>query len=356
MGATVTTNKKVAAFRRADGEIIYFLFEETFEMNVRPHSPHWGARAVGTYEDCMLRVFQGAASCEGGSLQTRAGQTTPEAYLQAWKYQFKAPVPMHDEDIVLELRGTSMYTSIGDQHAAEAIESLSKIGRHDLVDALQAGPVTVRLHADIDIVIALYGVRTNIPLWKVLRYGPPHDQGTESLAPAKRTGQAVAPSVYAFKVDKENVIVSIGGAAYQHMGWVYSAVGQYMREVVLPLELRCDGVAKKMIGAFRDKLDNAPKLPRSAQITITPAAADHSYYSENAQTLAVKLGKAASKDAAPESYQVTFGEVQDVEEERLLSTLQSSQVAWALATQDEAIIASLPPAQPQLYFAQEALF
>jgi len=356
MGATVTTNKKVAAFRRADGEIIYVLYEETYEKNVHPHQPHWGARGIGTYDDVMLRVFQGAAACEGGGLQTRSGYTTPEAYLQRWKIEFKKPVPMADEEIELTLDGTSMYSTIGNEHVVEALRVLAEIGRQDLVDALKAGPVKVHLHADIDVIVALYGVKTNIPLWKILRHGPPHGPGVESLAPAKRTGRAVAPTVNAYMVDKENVIVSMDGAAYQHMGWVYSAIGQYIREVVLPLELLCDGVAKKMIGAFRDKLDTAPMLPGSTSISITPGAAGHSYYVDNANELAVKLGKAASRDVAPETFKVTFAEVQKAEAEYLLSTLETTQMAWDVDLADEATIASLPSAKPQLYSAQESLF
>lgn len=356
MGATITTDKKVAAFVRANGDIVYFTFEETYEKNVTPHTPSWGARAVGTYEDVMLSVMRSAAGTEGGGLQTRSGHTTPELYLQSWRRAFKAPVPMPDQEIEITLGGTSFRAPIEDEDVDPAVAALTKIGRQDLIDALRAGPVTLQLHADIDIIIALYGVRTRLPLWKILRYDPPHGSGAEYLAPAKRNAPVMAPTVDAYRIDQYNVLVSIGGAPYQHMGWDYSAVGQYILEIVLPLELRCDGAAKKMIGAFRDKLTAASPLPESTTITVTPAAGDSSYRIGSARELAVKLGISSDKASVPETFNVTFGDVKTAEAEYPLSTLQASQIEWTLALNDDAADATLLSAPTQAYSEQAALF
>jgi hypothetical protein len=356
MGATVSTNKRVAAFARANGDIVYFTFEETYERNCFPHTPHWGARAVGSYDDVMFSVMRSAAGTEGGGLQTRSGSTTPEAYLQSWRREFKAPVSMPDDEIEISLGGTSMRSPIENSDVDEALAALTKIGRQDLIDALRAGPVMLQLRADIDVIIALYGVRTKLPLWKILRHGPPSGNGSEQFAPVKRNAPVMAPAVDAYRVDQHNVLVSIGGAPYQHRGWDYSAVGQYILDVVLPLELRCDGVAKKMIGAFRDKLTAAPQLPNSATLTVAPSAGTHSWYVDNAKKLAVNLGLAAKKYDVPETFKVTFGEVKAAEEEYLLSTLQAAQVSWELALEDDEAEALLPPAAPQAYSEQSSLF
>lgn len=356
MGATITTNKKVAAFIRANGDTVYFTFEETYERNVTPHTPHWGARAVGTYEDVMLSVMRSAAGTEGGGLQTRSGYTTPELYLQSWSRAFKAPVPMPDQEIKISLGGTSFCASIEQEDVDPAIAALTKIGRQDLIDALRAGPVTLQLHADIDIVIALYGVHTKLPLWKILRYDPPYGSGAGYLAPAKCNAPVLAPTVDAYRVDQYNVLVSIGGSPYQHMGWDYSAVGHYILEIALPLELRCHGAAKKMIGAFRDKLTAAPPLPESTVLTVTPAAADVSYHTGSARELAVKLGIVNDKLSVPEIYKVTFGDVKAAEAEYQLSTLAASQIEWALALDDEAAVRTSLSRPALAYTEQAALF
>jgi hypothetical protein len=186
MGATISIDKKVAAFVRDNGEIVYITFEETCSKRDHPRTPYWNARAIGSYEEVMLLVFSSASATEGGSLQTRSGCTRPEAYLQRWSCEFKAPVPMPDMAIELKLGGTSTYSTIEDGQVDEALAVLTKIGRLDLIEALQAGPVTLRLHADIDVILALYGTQGKLSLWKIVNGGPPHSSGADRLAPAKR--------------------------------------------------------------------------------------------------------------------------------------------------------------------------
>jgi len=166
----------------------------------------------------------------------------------------------------------------------------------------------------------------------------------------------MAPTLDAYRVDQYNVLVSIGGSPYQHMGWDYSAVGQYILEIVLPLELRCDGAAKKMISAFRDKLTAAQPLPESTTITVTPAAGESSYRIGSARELAVKLGIASEKASVPDTYKVTFGDVKAAGAEYQLSTLQASQIEWALALDDDAADATLLPGPAKAYTEQAALF
>jgi hypothetical protein len=356
MGSTVSTNKKIAAFARPNGDIIYIAYEETYSKRDHPHTPRWTAYVIGSYEDVMLFVFKGARSTEGGSLQTRSGYTTPEAYIERWRKEFRAPVPMPDMEIELNLGGSSMYATIEDTHVDRAIAALEQAGRSDLVNALRVGPVTLQLHRDVDVVMALYGPYPKLPLWKILRNGPPQGFVDASLAPTPRNAPVMAPSVQAFRIDAENVLVNIGGAGYEHMGWNYTAVGDYLIDVVLPLELRCDGAAKKMIGAFRDKLDAAPKLPIDTTITVIPGASSHSWAIEIAQELAFELGITKTRETVPERFQVTFAQIQiDATRMRLASDLERAQARWEVPT-DPAIAALLPPATPQLYFSQECLF
>lgn len=356
MGATLSLNKQIAGFARANGDIIYIAFEETCSKRDHPRVPHWSAGAIGTYDDIMDYVFRGAVSTEGGSLQTRAGCTTPEAYIQRWREAFKAPVRMQNLSIKLTLGGDSIYSTIADDDVDAAVESLMKIGRGDLVDALKDGPVSLQLHDDVDVIIALYGVRSKLGLWRVVKCDPPAGHGEDWLVPVKQQAPVMAPTTLAYKVDNESVLVSVGGAAYEHMGWIYSAVGEYLMSVVLPMEVRCHGASKKMIGAFRDKLHAAPKLPGDTRIQVTPAASGSKWNRENAEALAVKLGLADSRESVPETYQVTFDQIQDEQHHYLLRHMHASQLRWELAPDDEASHSVPPSATPQLYFEQKSLF
>lgn len=330
MGATVVTSKTVAAFRHpTTGQVIYIPFESTFEKNCYPHTPSWGPRAIGTYEQVMSRVYASAAACEGGGLQIRSGHTKPETYLKSWRICFTEPFQMPDTEITLKLGGTSMYDSIPDTQVQAAVAALERIGRHDLVEAMRAGPVQVSLHLDVDALIALYGVDTNLPLWKVIGGLPILGYADESLAPPIAKQDVDMPTSIVYALDDENVVASINGGPFKHMGWRYNAVGHYIREVALPIELQRSFSAYKLIREFRDICNEAPELPDSTIITVTPAKGEHSHYVENAKKLAVKLGLAASVEHVPATYETTFGTVREQKEEYHLSTLQSDQVAWA---------------------------
>ncbi|AXW10006.1 hypothetical protein CJO90_05710 [Ralstonia solanacearum] len=102
MGATVLVDLKTAALRRPDGSIIYFLFENTYEKNLYPHEPRWSCVAIGSYEQVLLRIFQGAAACEGGSLQGRGCGLLPETFILRWQRALRAPLTMPDVTVRVE--------------------------------------------------------------------------------------------------------------------------------------------------------------------------------------------------------------------------------------------------------------
>lgn len=332
MGATVVTGKTVAAFRHPKtGEVIYIPYEQTFEKNCHPHTPSWGPRAIGNYEQVMSRLYASAAACEGGSLQIRSGQTKPETYLKSWRICFSEPFQMGDMEITLKLGGTSMYDTIPDSHVETALAMLDRIGRSDIAEALKIGPVTVSLHMDVDVIIGLYGIDTALPLWKVIDGLSGLGYADESLAAPVVKRTVTMPTAIAYALDKENVVVSINGGPLKHMGWRYNAVGQFIRNEAYSIEMQSSFNAYKLIREFRDTCENAPELPDSTVITVAPAKAEHSYYQENARKLAVKLGLFPSMELVPETYETTFGAVREMAEEYLLSTLEEVQVTWALA-------------------------
>jgi len=332
MGATVVTGKTVAAFRNPkNGEVIYILFEQSYEKNCYPHTPSWGCRAIGTFEQVLKRVFASAAACESGSLQIRSGDTKPETYLKSWRLSFNEPFHMEDQEIELKLGGTSMYDTIPESQVETAMAMLERIGRQDVAEALKAGPVKVSLHRDVDLILGLYGVDTKLPVWKIIDDLHGLGYADESLAPKVGKRDIAIPSVVAYAVDNENVVVSLGNGPLKHMGWRYSAVGQYIVDVAYPIELQSSFSCYKLIQEFRDLCIAAPELPDNTVITVSPAKSVYSYQQENAKKLAVQLRLYASVDAVPETYETTFGAVRDADERYLLSTLKEGQVVWTLA-------------------------
>lgn len=336
MGATVATARTVAAFRNpANGEVLYVLFEQSYESNVYPHTPSWDCRAIGTFDKVMKLVFSSASACEGGMLKSKGGHIQPETYIKSWRLCFANPFQMDDLQFTLKLGGKSMYDCIPDSKVETALANLARAGRQDVADALKAGPVQVSLHRHADIIVALYGVGTGLPLWKLISGLRGLGQSDESLAPAIAKRSVAAPKATVFAIDKQNVVASIDRGPLKHLGWRYSAVGHYVTEIAYPIEMQCSFSAYKLIREFRDQCNEAPELPDSTIITVTPANAEHSYYVENAKKFAVQLGLYASQDQVPATFETTFGVVRELKEEYLLSTLEDSQVQWALAPEAE---------------------
>jgi hypothetical protein len=333
MGATVVTSKTVAAFRHpTNGQVIYLVYEQTYSKNDHPYVPDWGVRAIGTYDQVMQVLYGSAASCEGGMLQTRSGHTQPETYLKSWRICFSDPFQMADQEIELKLGGDSLYAPIPDKHVDTALATLERIGRGDIAAALKSGStVTVSLHRDTDVITGLYGVGTGLSLWKVIKGKNGLLYADETLAPPLVKRSVATPTAVAYAIDKDNVVVSIDGGPLKNMGWRYSAVGQYIREVVYPIEMQSSFSAYRSIREFRDLCNAAPELPDNTIITVTPANTEHSYYLSSAKKLAVRLGLAASVEDVPETYETTFGAVREQSEEYLMSTLEDGQIAWTMA-------------------------
>lgn len=239
---------------------------------------------------------------------------------------------MDDQQIELKLGGDSTYAPIPDKNVETALATLERIGRQDIAEQLKSGAtVTVSLLRDTDVITGLYGVGTGLSLWKVIRGKWGCLYADEKLAPPIAKRDVAMSTAVAYAFDSDNAVVSIDGAPFKHMGWHYNAVGRYIREVVLPIEMQRSFSAYKLIREFRDLCNSAPELPDNTVIHVTPAKGESSYQMRNAKKLAVKLGIVASVEEAPQTFETTFGAVRELEEVYLLSQLESEQVSWTMA-------------------------
>lgn len=355
MGSTVTTNKKVSGFVKPNGEIIYILFEETYEKNCYPHTPSWCCRAIGTFREVMLKVFRSAASCEGGGLQVRTGYTKPETYIQRWRDAFAKPVTMPNMGIELEVRGDSWSSVIPESKADFVFGVLTKLGRDDLVTRLKAGPVSLTLYENVDVFIAIYGNDGQLPPWKVFDAHYTVGFLDERLIPAKTTGSLCIPSVKAFKIDKENVLLRSDDGKWHNAGWQYSAVGKFIHTTALDAELRRTGAAASTIASFRASCALAKELPSSTKIFVEVDKSSESYRRDNAAKLAVMLKLCEDKDSAPRQFEVTFDQVVKAGCEYNLTILDNDQVTWTVPDQEtpaqggNVSLSHQPANQPSLF-------
>lgn len=132
MGATVTTGKLASAFKMPSGQNIYVLFEETYEKNCTPHTPHWNCILFGDLSAAMEHIFRHASACEGGMLQRRGGNLTPEGYIRGWLKELASPLAFPEQTVALKISKDGLYDAISQSAWPEVYERLGTIGRTDI--------------------------------------------------------------------------------------------------------------------------------------------------------------------------------------------------------------------------------
>lgn len=269
MGSTVTTGKLAAAFKASSGKTIYVLFEQTYEKNVRPYVPSWACFFIGEIEQAMERIFLHASSCESGMLQNRNGQITPEGYIGAWLKELAAPAALADKRIGLKV-GTGYRVAIPQSGFEEANAILAGVGRQDIIAVLERGEnVDLSLHADAEVIVALYGGMHLAP-WRIIESyeRPSGDVRHPELGYQPTKAQEVAISVPTFlKVDRENRLIQSDDGTFHCGGWEYSIVASFIAHA-WEAELREPGSYRSRIKAYREAIKAAPQMPSGMRVVV----------------------------------------------------------------------------------------
>jgi hypothetical protein len=335
MSSTILTGKRAAAFEKADGQWIYALFERGYESNVYPHQDAWSAVALGSYADVMRRIFGRATSCEGGMLRSKAGSIKPENYIASWQRELARPFTLANRRIELS-RSQSFYATVPETQFADVHASLVRAGFEARAEELAAGNLNVFLHADIEILLSIFGNDGPLGVWRILKE---YDSGTVQIdvpiPKASKQAMERMPEVRCHAIDDENRLVAIGSAPWRHAGWQYNAVGSFVTEVAYSIEMETPGFAEKAIPAFRDAIRGATSLAATTRITVTrsPEGADE-WRVRRADEVAQRLGIVSDGECAPDTYTFAFGDLcQRADADRLLFGLggfSDAQLHWEI--------------------------
>ena len=314
MGSTIVTNRCAAVFDHPHnrGDHIWVLFEKTYESNCYPHTPRWSARAIGRIREAMQMIFQDAACCEGGMLRAPGGAITPETYIRRWIRELRHPVQMPEMHIRLTRKDLcNLFHSPGDEpdevRWADFSTRMYENGREDIPHTLeQGGEVTLSLHQDIELVLAIYGYSRE----RKALLGPWRAFGGEwapVTAPKAATGYFPAGgeisspvSPMAYRID-DHALVMLQDGKWRAAGWAYSAVGDYVKGL-WEQELRAPGSYQVLIPPYREAIKAAPFLPKGSEAVVdltncTPSAKSDVYRLVNACDGRIEPDPLTSADA-----------------------------------------------------------
>lgn len=264
MGSTVTTGKLIGAFRGQDGQPCYVMFEQTYEKNCYPHTPHWSARAIGNSAQIMRAIFRSASSCEGQSLQGAGGRSiTPEGYVAGWLREMANPVAMVNLDIQLKV-GKEWYSPLTVSAFNDTKAAMQALGYGNAVAALEAGEsVELSLYADSNLLSALYDGMTlgahrvissyNIPV------GNMHDESLGYKPQKAKAYDVTTPRCMQVR-DNDNILMMGSDGQWRCEGWAYSIVAQFVASL-WEAEVKEPGSYRKRIQALRACVENAEPMP-----------------------------------------------------------------------------------------------
>lgn len=344
MGATVSVQKKVAAFKTPEGRTAYLLFEQTYDKRTYPHRPRWGCCAIGYLEDVIKFIFWAASSAEGGMVQTPDGYTTPEAYATAWLKAMSAPVSLDDRKVELEF-GPYKILGSDDGIRARILETLRADGFPVVATTLDAGPMEVSLHADFPVLHSIFTKnRIYVGPWMLFTDLDDYHWGEVDMRLAYEPEPAklsyTPPEMY--RIERDSLLVRQEDGTFRAEG--YSVVSSYVasygdKQLAHP-------------GSFRANFKALRAATKVAMPVDSEAIVDFSSYKEaegdvyrtrNLLEVASKLGKTNL------NFSVRFGEVaaaaKALNEPYLVhSLLSGADIVW-----------TLPQGTPQPT-AQEELF
>ncbi len=279
MGATVTTGKLVMGFR-TNNKVIYLLAEETYEKNCSPHTPRWGCFAIGDYKQVMERVFAHASAAEGGSLQNRANDLTPESYIRGWNLAFHKPTVFPDTAISFRILERNYWRDgIESNMAGLLFTHLKSIDRLDVWQTLvneEDDKVIVSLYDDIELILSIFGTNGFVSPWRIIdMYYKPYGIEDISLIPQKKNGGNFPPAPLPFvkatgKYSTQYASVKEDGTLSDFV-WAYRVVADYVEKDAYHWEMVERGQGIKHIQAFRKTIDALPDGTSNIEASVNKA-------------------------------------------------------------------------------------
>lgn len=271
MGSTVSTGKLIGAFVGSAGNPVYVMFERTYDKKALPRTPKWNARMIGDEGAVLKNIFLCAASCEGGMLQGAGGRCiTPESHIAGWMQELANPVEIPDASFALTV-GKYWAAAIPDDSFARVKERLSLIKADRIIAGLEAGGVNVSLHADSDVLSAIYdgsGIWLN-QIFKAHQVPVDGKRNPElGYKPAKsKVQQLEVPRFAMIRADFGSYLIQGEDGEWRCADGGHSYISDLVQNLWKD-ELREPGSYRRKIKAYRAAMDSASTVPQQSTIVV----------------------------------------------------------------------------------------
>lgn len=319
MGSTFSVGKKAAAVVGPDGAVYYALFEQTYESNVHPRTPHWCAVGFGTAADCMSKIVAWSADCEGGCLKGRGGDISPSAYIKQWREALAAPVEFAAEVVTAAFGGGIYKFGEDDRHAISAI-----LARHGH-PGIQNDKMSIEVRRQPELLAEL--IREKRYAWRYFDIGDARTLTAEWASYAPKASQTEVPQFEVFfvpterKFEQEHWIRLDGNL--EHTGWEYSTIQMLIHKIAIDAERRVPGSAEYAIRKIREIVKDKRQFSMDQRITIDPSRIKEDWRKPQFKHLAGKL--ALSENAAIET---TFRKAREADAEYELCGMPDEAVTF----------------------------
>ncbi|NVL49851.1 hypothetical protein F2S72_08875 [Pseudomonas syringae pv. actinidiae] len=291
MGSTVSTGKLIGAFIGAAGQPTYVMFEQFYDKNTVPNVPKWNARMIGDAGAVLKNIFLCASSCEGGMLQGAGGRyVTPESHIRGWLQELANPVEMADRSYELTV-GKYWQSAIPQDSFEKAKAQLLSIKADHVVEALEAGGVTVSLHGDSDVLSAIYNGES---IWasQIIKADQVPVNGTRNAelgySPAKSKVQPLdTPRFAMIHPDMGSYLIQGADGAWRCENGGHS----YIQDLVRALwkdELQAPGSYRARIKSYRTAMQSASVVPHQSTMIIVNLKAELSEWQQDTVNRALR--------------------------------------------------------------------
>jgi len=264
MGATIFTKQAVNVLQTAAGPA-FLLFEETYEKNCYPHTPHWGCVGIGRRDDVLRRIFDLAASTEGGMFRPKSGGITAEAYISRWQKALKNAILIQPHKVGVGKNTMPMLW--GDEAPPPPMRDVvdGPLNPSQAKDWDDGKSITLDLESDFKVILWMWRTK-RLSLWKV--FGSPDlsghamDVSGEIFYPPSPKERHLPLPEFVRLFDSDSQVYRRDGNLLVAVGHDYDVMGKYVSEYA-EKEIRRPGHWKSNLRAYRRHINYIPVLDQS---------------------------------------------------------------------------------------------